>query len=152
MQKLTLLLLLTGFFGHAQIDYKALVRDLEDVTLTTDIKTYFNEVPIEDKNGKISCKDERFLRFYGTQVNTVTFKETAEGDRIMEITPFLEKEDYAQITASLTKIHGTPKTDHVADAKNLIWVTDEKEVHLKDMLNAGRYAKLSVLKITFFKY
>lgn len=129
MKKLTVLLLLTSLFGYSQIDYKGLVRNLEDVTINTDIKAYFKGLPIESDSDGIAFNDERFLRFYGVIINKVKFSDRW-GEKKMDITAFNEKEDYVKIKSKLIEAYGEPDTDFYGRNSVFSWRNDTNDIRL----------------------
>ena len=97
MKKLTILLLLTSLFSYAQVDYKGLIKNIEDVTIKTDIKDHFKGIPFDLEYGDLEFNDERFLRLYGVIINKVKFSSGWSGTNI-DITPVDEKADYVAET------------------------------------------------------
>ena len=163
MKKLTVLLLFTSMFGNAQIDYKGLVRNLEDVTATTDLKDYFKGLPIEKEGDDIAFNDERFLRYYGVIIKKVKFGTHWTG-RQMEVTPFDEKEDYVRIKSKLIERYGEPEVDDNGsiivyawnDASKEIrlsitieWEAEDEEDNLSGNFGEGEFKSFDELTITF---
>jgi hypothetical protein len=148
MRKLTIILLFTTIFGYAQIDYKKLVRNLEDVTIDTDIKTYFKDLPFEEMYDEIQFNDERFLRFYGIIIDKVKFKNRRSG-KTVSITPFNEKEDYDKIKAKLIELYGEPEIDNRDNSNSYEWITDKEKINLEIITEDGVFKTFDYLTITF---
>lgn len=129
MKKITLIFLFASFYSNAQIDYKALVRNLEDVNSSTDLKTYFKGLPITTDEEDVKFNDERFLRFYGVTVREVKFGNDWE-HRTMSITPFDEKADYDTIKLKLIEIYGEPELDERGTTIVYNWENENKEISL----------------------
>lgn len=130
MKKLTALLLFTTLIGNAQIDYKGLVRNLQEVTLDTDINEFFKGLPIEEEYGDLKFNDERFLRFYGIIINKVKFS-SGYGGKTMSITPFDEKEDYEKIKAKLIEVYGEPEITDRSRSIRYRWETEAQDISLQ---------------------
>ena len=129
MKKLTVLFLFMSVFGYAQIDYKGLVRNLEEINRTTDLKFYFKGLPIETEGNVIAFNDERFLRYFGIVIKKVKFDQHWTGKR-MEITPFDEKEDFFKIKSKLIERHGEPEVDDNGSTIDYVWNDSKEEIRL----------------------
>ena len=129
MKRLTMLLLFTSLFGYAQIDYKGLIKNVEDITYKTDIKAHFKGIPFNEEYSEIEFNDERFLRFYGVIVNKVTFSDSWSG-KVINIKPFNENADYEKIKAKLFELYGEPETSERTTRIRYEWETDNKQILL----------------------
>ena len=129
MKKLTIILLLTSLFGYTQVDYKSLVKNLEEVTIDTDIKEYLKGLPFEESYSDIEFNDERFLLFYDVIIDKVEFKNGWSGKTI-NITPFNEIEEYEKIKAKLIETYGEPKINVRRHRINHEWDTTDKLITL----------------------
>ncbi len=151
MRQLTLIAFLGIFIGHAQVDYKSLVKKLEDVTIDTDVKQYFKDLHIEENfDGKIKCNDERFLRFYNIVVNKVTF-EKLENEKEMHITFFNENREHNKLKSKLIKNYGKPKIENNSNALVYKWENNLKVIKL-DISNPEKNDEsLAKMTINFIK-
>jgi len=134
MKKLTILLLFTSFFSYAQIDYKALVKNLEDITIETNLENYFKGLPVQSEYGSIEFNDERFLRFYGVIVNKVAVNNNWRGISL-EITPFNKVRDFEEMKNKLSNFYGEPETNESNNWIKYFWENDTKHITLS--INLG---------------
>lgn len=151
MKKLTAILLFTSLFGYAQIDYKGLVKNLEEITAETDLTAYFNDLPIDDEYSNIEFKDERFLRFHGIIIDDVEFKTGWSGERSLVITLFDEQEDYEKIKTKLTKLYGEPEIDEKNNSIDYDWKNEQEEIELTVKIENGVFTEFDYFAITFNK-
>ncbi|MCL5246619.1 hypothetical protein M4I21_12410 [Cellulophaga sp. 20_2_10] len=150
MKKITILLLLTSLFGYAQIDYKGLIKNIEDITLETDINTYFKGVPFTTEYGDIKCDDERFLRFYGVLVDRVKISNTYKGKSIT-MNFFDEKSDYNNIKTKLIALYGEPEVNEGSSSIYYEWKTDNKSLMLRINTEDGLFTEFNELVVTLFQ-
>lgn len=150
MKKIVFVLLFMGFSGVAQVDYSGLVKNLEDITIDTDLKLYFEGLPVVDyHNGNIFYNDSRFLRFYEVTISSVKFEKNRENQRRITITPNMVKKDYDLILANLIAVYGTTEIFDYGISKHYEWITDDRKIYLKNELDNGVYKKLSNITINF---
>jgi len=137
---LILILLLASTLGYAQIDYKALVRNLEDVTKDTNLKEYFEGLSSSSMNkSEGEFKDERFLRLYGVIVDDVEFESSWSG-RYINIRLFNEEVDYKVLKEKFTSHLGTPViNDRYEDELEYTWSTQEKQISMYINLKDGKF-------------
>lgn len=149
MKKLTLLaLLLTSIFSYAQIDYKGLVKNLENITIETDLNVYFEGLPIKQDSYGISFGDERFLQFHQIFVDKVEFDSSWNGKH-MDITFFNEKEDYNKLKAKLIEKYGEPEENIYDNSITYTWDTDTEAIYLKIDKEEELFTSFDSFKITF---
>lgn len=149
MRKLLLMSLFITYSGYAQIDYKGLVKNLDEVTKTTDLKVYFKGLPVDISDSDLEYRDERFLRFYGVIVDEVSFSERWTGNREMEIKLFNEKTEVDKIKAKLIALYGEPEVNEYDDAIRYEWITDEKNIVLTINLEKGQFKDVEDFTISF---
>lgn len=149
MKKLTLLLLLVSLFGYAQVDYKGLVKNIEDITIDTDIETHFKGVPFTEEYGEIKFSDERFLRFYGVFVDKVKINTSYGGKRIT-MHFFDEITDYNKLKAKLTELYGNPDVNERSSSTYHEWKTESKSLMLRVNTEEGLFTEFDELVVTLF--
>ncbi|WP_282053679.1 hypothetical protein [Maribacter luteus] len=149
MKKILIVLLFLGYTGYAQIDYEGLIKNLEEVTAQTNLKTYFKDLPVDDRFDAIRYNDGRFLKYYNVAIKQLKISENFYGEREVSITPFMKKEDYAKILTNLKAAYGNPIFYDYGASKHYEWITETKKIYLKDELNNGWNKKLSGIIITF---
>ena len=153
MKKLTILLLLTSLFSYAQVDYKGLIKNIEDVTIKTDIKDHFKGIPFDLEYGDLEFNDERFLRLYGVIINKVKFSSGWSGTNI-DITPFDEKADYNKIKNKLIELYGVAETNVTDSRIKHNWETNDKLITLtinleeEDEQTLGQFKDFENFEIT----
>jgi len=150
MKKLTVFLLFTSIISYAQIDYTGLIKNLEDVTIETDIKTYFKGVPFEEDYAGILINDERFLRFYDIIIDKVRF-ESNRGYKTMTLTPFDEKADYEKMKAKLIEVYGEPETNEGRSYISYNWKTDKVDISLRVDIEDEIFTSFDEVTIYFIK-
>lgn len=150
MKKLTVLLLLVSLFGHAQVDYKGLVKNIEDITLETDIKAHFKGLPFTEEYGEIKFSDERFLRFYGVFVDKVKINSSYEGKRIT-MHFFDEISNFNKLKTKLTELYGNPNTNQSSSSAYYEWKTDNKSLMLRVNTEDGLFTEFDELVVTLFQ-
>ena len=148
MKRLTILLLFTSIFGSAQIDYKGLVKNLEDVTIETDIREYLKALPYTLAYGEIEFNDERFLRFHNVIIDKVRFKDSWSG-KIMVMELFDEKEDYESIKTKLSTLYGEPEINERSESISYEWETDKINIDLEINTEDEIFISFDQLSITF---
>ncbi len=153
MKKSTILLFLLVYnAAFSQIDYKGLVRNLEEITYETNIKSFFKGLKIRKKygdSGDYLFEDERFLKFHGITVEKVEFSTNWKGDKEISITPFNNIEETQLFIKKLTELYGESKKNR---HNNLIWKTDLKTIFL-DIENNEKdeFKKINKIEITLYE-
>lgn len=150
MKKLTILLLFITLCGYAQIDYKGLVKNLEDITFETDIKTHFKGIPFKEEYSQIEFSDERFLRFYDIIVDKVSF-ENNWGGRTMTMKLFNEKSDYNNIKTKLIELYGEPEINERSSSIFYEWKTDKVNTTLRIKTEEGKFTEFDELVVTLIQ-
>ncbi|ADV49976.1 hypothetical protein I2486_13155 [Cellulophaga sp. E16_2] len=144
------LLLFTSLFTFAQIDYKGLIKNLENVTAETDLKAFFKGIPSgENYAGDLLFEDERFLMFYKVPIDKVSFSNDWNG-LSMELKPFDEKEDYETIVSNLIKSYGEPEIDDDDDTSIYYeWNTETLHILLSIRKEKGEFKAFDNLDLKF---
>ncbi|WP_299219560.1 hypothetical protein [uncultured Aquimarina sp.] len=148
MYRITVLLLFASFFSYAQIDYKSLIKNLEEITIETNLNEYFDELPSENRYDDLVLNDERFLRFYSIIVDKVSFSSGWRG-RTMTLKFFDESRDYESIKKILSEKYGEPEIDQRDNSINYEWKVDEKELSLNVNTEDGVFKSFDSLDVIF---
>ena len=130
MRKLVTIFFFISFFSYSQIDYKKLVKHLDTITVKTELKTFFNDIPFKASGDEIKLTDERFLRYYNVIVDKVIFDNGWYGKR-MQITLFDNIEDYRIIKTKLTELHGDATSENNSSSITHTWETDTQIIVLE---------------------
>lgn len=150
MKKLTTILLFTSIFGYSQIDYKMLIKNLEDVTIETKAKVYFKDIPFEEDYTGILINDERFLRFYDIIIDKVSFNNN-RGYTTMTMKPFDEKADYDTMKAKLIEVYNEPEVDEGNRYISYTWRTDKVNISLRVNIEEKAFISFDEVVIDFIK-
>jgi len=130
MRKLIIILLFTNFYSHSQVDYKKLIKHLDTITVKTDLKAFFNDIPFRESGDEIKLTDERFLRYHNVIVDDVVFNDDWYGKR-MEIKLFNNITDYKKLKAKLTELHGDATYENNSSSITHTWETDTQVIVLE---------------------
>jgi len=146
--------LIASTLSYAQIDYKSLIRNLEDITKDTNVNEYFKELPSvgTDKNS-VKFQDERFLRLYGIVVDDVELENYSWSGMRISIKLFDEEEDYKILKEKFTSLYGNPEIDDSNENELYYeWSSDEKKIAMSVELEEGEFLEFeSNLSIKFFE-
>ncbi|MBO0590995.1 hypothetical protein I2486_06195 [Cellulophaga sp. E16_2] len=127
MKKLALTLFLTSVVGYAQIDYDALVKNLEEITAKTDLPQFFEGLSYSGTN--YTFYDDRFLRFYDVIIDEAQIAYFVDELAIM-ITPFNKVEDFNNIRSKLIETYGAPELNDRGYSCDYRWDTNERSIVL----------------------
>lgn len=130
MKKLKILLLFISILGYGQID-KNLIKNLEEITVKTELATFFKGLPFDDGLAIFNFYDERFLRFYDVIIDQVAVGYEIDDATTMMITPFNENEDYEKIKKELNKVYVAPKFVKKRYSMHYEWKNDARKVVLE---------------------
>ncbi len=129
--------------SYAQIDYKALIRNLEDVTKETNLKDFFEGLPNNMSKNEGEFKDERFLRLYGVVVDNVEFENSWSG-RYLSISLFDEEVDYKIFKEKFTSLYGDPEIDDsYQDELYYEWSSEENRITMSVKLEEDTFLKFN---------
>lgn len=143
----SIFLLFIGLSLHAQIDYKALEKNIEEITVKTDLDSFFEGIPPADKYHIDGYADERFLRFYGVPIAEFKVKENWDHSLWLTLTPFDSKENLDKISAKLTKLFDDPIVETYGDFEKFRWKMEGKEIILATEIEEGVFSKFREIEI-----
>jgi len=149
MYRLTIILMFTTVFSYAQIDYQGLIRNLEEVTVETDVKEYFKDLPLQEEYDNLFFNDERFLRFHTVIVDKVNFSRGWSGRTTMRLTFFNEQKDYESIKKILFEKYGEPEIDERDHSIIYNWEMENKRIFLEINVEEQQFKSFEHLDITF---
>ncbi|WP_158976042.1 hypothetical protein [Cellulophaga sp. L1A9] len=143
------LFLFTSLYSFSQIDYKALIKNLENVTAETDLNTFFKGIPNDETySGDLMFEDERFLMFYNVPIDKVIFSH-GWSRFTMKLEPFDEKEDFETIKSNLINSYGEPEIDDNDTSIYYEWETASLQVQLGIRKEEGEFKAFENLEIQF---
>ncbi|MCF6349878.1 MAG: hypothetical protein L3J23_02460 [Flavobacteriaceae bacterium] len=144
-----LLISITSTF-YGQIDYKGLVKNIEEVTYQTDIEEYLKGLKYKKNYGDIVFDDERFIKYYGIVVDKVTFNvEWSNKNLSLEL--FNEEKDYIFLKEKLTELYGDAKINKSEDKITYNWTSTKKKIELNIKIEDERFSKFELLNIKLVK-
>jgi len=149
MYKLTTIALFTTILSYAQIDYKSLIKNLEDITNETDLKEYFEDLPSSTEYDNLVLNDERFLRFHSIIIDKVTFSNGWYG-KTMTLKTFNKKEDYLKLKTELSNVYEELEIDEQSNSIIYNWkTTNKKSIQLEIELEEGEFKTIESLTVSF---
>ncbi|MBL4746514.1 MAG: hypothetical protein JKY08_09135 [Flavobacteriaceae bacterium] len=143
---ITLILMCTCLCTYSQINYKKLIRNLEEINFETDIEKFFKELRVNKSDDNYTFKDERFLRFHGVIVDDMKYYTSYSLNKVIHITPFNNEKDALVLIKKLTQLYGEP-TDIIHHV--LSWGNSKKTITLEIEKNEdNKFEKFREIEIT----